>query len=999
MNWQVEISGVLVRLWWRRARWPLLLLGVPCVALFILDPVPQDEAAKIVFAAGIMGACVGLFSPPSIELTGNREFLLTRAVSRTRILIIQIGCGLVSVLVVVALILAAYCCGLRAWAQGAVLANEFFPYVEPFERRALPFVLQFALLGYCMGCALTPFIYLRTRLQKGAMAMGSCVGCSFFTLLTGMYLYSWRVDASNPGTALAFSAILSVWLAYSWVGFRWTEVASLLPQSGVGSGKKPSQGVVHPSPPIRATLSVVRCTVAPVLLIALFIGVYWHTPVSMASAFNAGRYPSTMQYLGDRSCPIRILVWLGVLALGIGCGLRGMRDSRRRGHGWCVRVGSFLLCSTLIGWFYYVELRRRGHLAKCPGCGRKALVWLQVCPYCGGDSGAWLPVMQASVSKRRVLLALVGVVCVVMAALCIMPADTEPMARALAPWQAKFVALDAGHRHDIDIFVNGLRMGRSPVAVRVEELLRRVPRWERAPALPSSEAPPEKGRYYIPILCFENGEGEAEKWAPFRRVVGRRRLFVHFKYLGFMGESPCEKREVEYGVIASRATFEFAVSFGSLVRRVDMLVANLSLSEAPATERWLETAAGLGDLGLAHLSRIRHGMGTAPPQLSDALDLLLRRRFGITGDEIPGEAEVAAHRILDAARSHEWDYYWQGAACRQALNLLGSEAAPVLYARLRDLPAYPLPHRGFFEQMLSELDGVAIPLAIAEAAPERALPVLVWAARPTLLSFRHWRLYEAIGGLKTDGAARFLGKRLLTEGGRGALRPLVATGRSAAIPYIREMQRPLDVSAAELLAALVELGDERALAEAEATSAKRAPAPSLARELAMAFGRRGDARAVKALTRLLRQTEHRGIRESALRSLARCKPREALKPLAYALNEGPRRETKAVVAALVERNLADAWNLLLLVARGEDETLKETLARCAASRPGRVPFTVLDALAKVENAESRGLVVEGLAPTRQGMKLLETMTDDPDPAVRERAREQLVLLREAAELL
>ena len=348
MNWQPEITGELARLWWRRARWPLLLLGVPCVALFILDPVPQDEAAKIVFAAGIMGACVGLLSSPSIELTGNQEFLLTRAVSRTRVIVTQVGCGFVSVLVVVVLILVAYCCGLRAWAQGAVLANEFFPYVEPFERRALPFVSQFALLGYCMGCAVTPSIHLRTRLQKGAMAMGSCVGSSFFTLLAGMYLYSWRVGTCNSGTAVAFWTILSLVLLSSWIDFRWTEVASLLPLSGVGSGKRSSQGVVHPSPPIRATLSVVRCTVAPVLLIALFIGLYWHTSVSMAAALNAGRYPSAIQYLGDRSCPIRILVWLGGLALGIGCGLRGMRDSRRRGHGWCVRVGSFLLCSTLV---------------------------------------------------------------------------------------------------------------------------------------------------------------------------------------------------------------------------------------------------------------------------------------------------------------------------------------------------------------------------------------------------------------------------------------------------------------------------------------------------------------------------------------------------------------------------------------------------------------------------------------------------------------------------
>jgi len=400
VSWQTQATGELVRLWWRRARWPLLLLGGPCVALFILDPVPQDEAAKIVFAAGAMGACVGLLSSPSMEVTGNHEFLLTRAVSRTRILVVQVGSGLVSVLAVVALIVAAYCCGLRAWTQGVVLANEFFPYVGPFERRALPFALQFALLGYCMGCAPTPFIHLRTRLQKGAAAMGGCLGSSFFTFLAGMYLYSWRVDASNPGAALAFLATASVWLSSSWAGFRWTEVASLLPQSGVGSTKKPSQDVVHPSPTIRATLSIVRCTAAPVLLTALFIGVYWHTPVRMVAGTNADRYPSAIQHLGDGSCPMRTLVWLGVLALGTGCGLLGMRDSRRRGHGRWARVGSFLLCSTLVGWFYYVELRRRGRLAKCRGCGGKALVWLPVCPHCGADARAWLPVMQTPVSKR-----------------------------------------------------------------------------------------------------------------------------------------------------------------------------------------------------------------------------------------------------------------------------------------------------------------------------------------------------------------------------------------------------------------------------------------------------------------------------------------------------------------------------------------------------------------------------------------------------------------------
>ena len=373
---------------------------------------------------------------------------------------------------------------------------------------------------------------------------------------------------------------------------------------------------------------------------------------------------------------------------------------------------------------------------------------------------------------------------VAMAALCLMPVEAEPIARALAPWQAKFVVLDAGHRRDIDICVNGVRIGRSPVAVRVEELLRRVPRWERAPMLPSSRMPPEMGRCYIPVLNFEESDGYADRWDPLRRAVGRRRLFVHFNHLGFRGAGSCERWKIKSGVLASRATFKFSVSFEPLERRVRLLVANLSLSEAPASERWLKAATALGDLGSAHLSRVGRGMGTAPPQLSNALDLLLRERFGITGQESRNEAEAAVRRILDTARPHEWDdylqewdYYWQESVCRRALGLLGPETAPALYAQLRDRPTYPLFHRGFFEQILSGLD-VVICLAIAEASPERALPALVWAVRPMSMSFRHWRLYEAIGRLRTDRAARFLGERLHTERNRDTLRPLVATGRS-----------------------------------------------------------------------------------------------------------------------------------------------------------------------------------------------------------------------------
>ena len=224
-----------------------------------------------------------------------------------------------------------------------------------------------------------------------------------------------------------------------------------------------------------------------------------------------------------------------------------------------------------------------------------------------------------------------------------------------------------------------------------------------------------------------------------------------------------------------------------------------------------------------------------------------------------------------------------------------------------------------------------------------------------------------------------------------------STGR--AIPYIRKMQRPFHASEAEQLAALVELGDGKALAAAEAILAGRAPAPGIARELAMAFGRRGDEHAVEVLTRLLRQTRHQGLRESALRALARCRPRDALEPLADVLKEGPQSEAKEVVAALLERKLTDASELLLLVARGEDETLKKTLVQSAASRPGCVPFAVLDALSKAGSAEVRELVTQSLAPTRQAMTLLGSMTDDPHPAVRAKVEEKLAWLREAAELL
>jgi len=579
----------------------------------------------------------------------------------------------------------------------------------------------------------------------------------------------------------------------------------------------------------------------------------------------------------------------------------------------------------------------------------------------------------------------------------LLPISPEPILRRLAPWQPKFVVIDT-FPMGLDVFVNGEHFGRSPVAIRVEELLERAPVWQSAPAARRVESPSEWGEHCIPIWYPKAVDGKPDRWAPFRRALGKRRLFAHFRYRDFPAVGRCNGSGVGWGLTSCKANFAFCVVLEALERRLRLLVASLSLADAPASDRWFDAAAELGGFGLEWLLAVESGPRAAgPPHLGGALDELVRRRFGITGKETPAEAEIAVRRILDAARTHGRYYDWKVRSCQRALELLGKGAAHGLRTRIVDQVASLLPHRTQHERTMLWHRGLEISSTLAMTSDGSAMPALVWNVRSSW-----WPEYEAIGLLKTDSAAHFLGKRLVRTGRIYPLSGLVATGRRSAIPYIREALRSRPgMSKAALIAALVRLGDEQASAEARPVLLDPSTKAWRADDLMLALARRGDDDSVDVLVQVLNDGKTDQVRRDAVKALASCEHLRALDALRRVLETGPGKLAGTVIWSLASQGREDAVDILTSVAAEGHGELTRKLGLAALGRPRSVPFSVLQALATSESTEVRKWLAEGLGQlaTRQAMELLETMADDPDPTVKEKAREQLVLLREATELL
>jgi len=591
------------------------------------------------------------------------------------------------------------------------------------------------------------------------------------------------------------------------------------------------------------------------------------------------------------------------------------------------------------------------------------------------------------------------------------------------PWHREFVVLDAS-APGADIYVNGRRVGQSPVAAELAQFADRFLFGVGSSASTSGPAQSSDGR--IPFSITSDKAQTDSKLEPFRQVAGRGPYVAEFRYRSFVGEGTLKSVTVHESPFGRSARFEFDVRFPDLDTQVQRLAAKARLDEGQVSSGWLAAVDKLGDWGLAALcakayywwpgqpsQALYDDCPMGDPVLRPAVEEALRRRFRIRATGAEEDAVAMAGRIMAEAETWDWSRFpaWQ-----QALLLLGDAAAPTYRARILGARAYPLFHSEFFDSVIKwgprqDPDDVAC-VMLAKTAPAHALAPLVWASRGRWLISEPQ--FEAIARLGTDEAAHFIGRMLVDSSGvpffmrkllmrRGAkgIAALVATKNPVALDYLRrarQLPQFQDVdSSAAILAGLIQFGDDRAVEEAVPLLLKATAQPVYVDAVVPTLAERGDKKCVRALERVLRESRYEKARQAAGWNLAKPKSLEAFEALRRTVNASEKDSLVCALRGLARRGRPDSKALLLSIAEGRNTGLKVRLARCVAKQPHLVPFDVCVKLAKEADPEVRMQVSEALwrLASRRGMALLATMTNDPDGKVRAAAKGRLDWLRRA----